>query len=387
MIAELIFKTKCNPQFSLILYLKQEMCLTQLFRKIVSYFERSPIQTQPQEELITLNSDPIKTSFFHQELQKLYTECFKFTDFNLVSSSGVKIPCHKIVLALRCEFFFEMFKNVSEYSTNEPLVLSGANTQDLQAFIDYIYTDQVSQNSATIGLLTLADKFLMEDLKTKCLGGMVNEINLETASEILQIFDDFNSRNLLTGELSWKLKDVMKFTIENCMDIFLVGHQHDLAVLKINALYFIKENWNEIEHSEKFKKMKANHQDSISVINQYLGYNDPKNPVLIPYKIILSRDKNNGIFGYTYKYSNNWKSALILKTKKDKPAGLHGGMKAGNLILSVENKSLENISGYKDHQSIMEDFKHKPYVTFELNIAMSEDILVLEEIVITKQLP
>ena len=70
---------------------------------------------------------------------------------------------------------------------------------------------------------------------------------------------------------------------------------------------------------------------------------------------------------------------MILKTKKDKPAGLHGGMKAGNLILSVENKSLENIFGYKDHQSIMDDFKHEPYVTFQLNIAMSEDILVIED--------
>ena len=131
MIVELISKTNCNPHFSLILYLKQEMCLTQLFRKIVSYFVKSPQKIQPHEEKITSNSDPIKTSFFHPELQKLYTECFKFTDFNLVSSSGVKIACHKVVLALRCDFFLEMFKNVSEYSTNEPLVLSSANTKDL----------------------------------------------------------------------------------------------------------------------------------------------------------------------------------------------------------------------------------------------------------------
>jgi len=222
--------------------------------------------------------------------------------------------------------------------------------------------------------LTLADKFLLEDLKMKCLGQMVNEIKLETVYEILKVFDEFNSRNLLTGEYSWKFKDFLKFTIENCLDIFVIGNQHDLAVLKINALYFIQERWNDIKHSENFKQMKANHQDSISVIEQYLGYNDPKNPVLIPYKIKLNHDKNSGLFGYTYQYSNNWQYALILKTKKDKPASLHGGMKAGNLILSVQNRSLKDITSYNDHLSVFDEFEHEPNVTFELNIAMSEDI-------------
>ena len=341
------------------------MYLTQLFQKnysffvrIFSFFVRQSRNQEPQ--------DPNK-SIFQPKLQKLYTECFKFTDFNLVSSSGVKIPCHKIVLALRCEFFFEMFKNVSEDSTNIPLVFSSTNTQDLQAFIDYIYTNQVSENSATIGLLTLADKFLMEDLKIKCLGQMVNTSNLETVYEILKVFDKFNSKNLLTGELSWKFKDFLKFTTENCLDIFVIGNQNNLAVLKINALYFIQENWNEIKNTEKFKKMKEIYKDSFSVIEKYLGYKDPKNPVLIPYKITLNRDKNSGMFGYRYQYSNNWQYALILKTKNDQPAGLHGGMKAGNLILSIENRSVEN-------ESVLDEFDHEPYVTLELNIAISEKI-------------
>ena len=78
-------------------------------------------------------------------LQEIYSDCYKFTDFQLVSSSGDKIPCHRIILAARCRFFFEMFKNVSENSTNEPLKVQSANTKDLQAFVDYIYTNKVTE--------------------------------------------------------------------------------------------------------------------------------------------------------------------------------------------------------------------------------------------------
>ena len=62
----------------------------------------------------------------------------------------------------------------------------------------------------------------------------------------------------------------MNFRIENCLDIFLVGHKHDLAVLKINALYFIKDNWNEIKVIEKFKKLTDAQYDAIPLIEQYV---------------------------------------------------------------------------------------------------------------------
>ena len=78
-------------------------------------------------------------------LLEFYSEGNKFTDFILESSNGDQIPCHKVILALRCEFFNEMFKTVDETSTNDPFAMKDANTKDLQAFVDYIYTDQVRE--------------------------------------------------------------------------------------------------------------------------------------------------------------------------------------------------------------------------------------------------
>ena len=152
------------------------------------------------------------------------------------------------------------------------------------------------------------------------------------------------------------------------------GHWQDLAVLKINALYFIKDNWDEIKLLKKFKELRKVYHEAFLVIEQYLSYNDPKNPVIIPYKIILNRDKKSGLLGYYFDYSPRWKFSLIKRTFKEKPARIHGGMKPGNLILSIENKSLDGISNFDAADKlIMNEVASKACVTFVLNIAMSKE--------------
>ena len=68
------------------------------------------------------------------------------------------------------------------------------------------------------------------------------------------------------------------------------------------------------------------------------------------------------------------KYCFIIEFRKDYPAGLHGGMKAGNLILSIGNRSLEDIYEFEDYKSIIDEFDHEPTLTFELNIAMSKEM-------------
>ena len=117
-----------------------------MFLAIVGWIEppkNETKETQTSEDLKTKETEThvhgdLRNITLQPELQQFYSECYKYTDFKLVSTSGVKIPCHRIILALRCKFFYEMFKNVSEESTNEPLLINDANSTDLQAFVDYI---------------------------------------------------------------------------------------------------------------------------------------------------------------------------------------------------------------------------------------------------------
>ena len=80
-------------------------------------------------------------------------------------------------MASRSEFFLEMFEHVDEDSCDKRLVIEDASSKDLQAMVDFMYTDQVTKENGTIGLWTLADKFLVEDLKLKCLEFIIDSIH------------------------------------------------------------------------------------------------------------------------------------------------------------------------------------------------------------------
>ena len=218
--------------------------------------------------------------------------------------------------------------------------------------------------------------FLMDELKMKCLEVLINTVSLENDYQIIGAFEESNFKDLLTGEMSWKFASYLKFEIENCLEIFLVGHKHDLAVLKINALYFIKDNWNKIKDSEKFKKMKHDQLDGISVIEDYIGYNDMKNPVIIPYKVTLNRKMNPGKYKFTI-CPDEWKELkfpLIIEIKKNFLADMHGGMAIGNFILKVGNKSMARAP----HQTVIDEVTKGSSVTLELNIAMRANMNATE---------
>ena len=68
-----------------------------------------------------------------------------------------------------------------------------------------------------------------------------------------------------------------------------------MAVLKINALYLIKDDWNKIQRSDQFQQMKKAYPEAIGIIDQFTGPNFLENPVIIPYKITLKRQAETWI--------------------------------------------------------------------------------------------
>ena len=297
-------------------------------------------------------------------LQKFYSRYNKFTDFTLVSSNGDEIQCHKIILASRSEFFLDMFEHVDENSSDKQLVIEDASIKDLQVMVDFMYTNQVTKENGTIALLTLADKFLIEDLKLKCLEFIIDTIDLKNADDIVNAFDVSHSKHLLTGEMSWGFSTCIKFSIENVIEKFLIGHFQDLAVLKINALYFIQDNWNEIKRSDQFQKLKKVYPEAIFIIYQFTGPNFLENPVTIPCKITLKRQAERLGFGMNFR--PGWKYPIIHSFIENTSLPNHGGVKKGNLILRIGNKSLEYLEIEEFRNVIQELMQNQAeYITFE----------------------
>ena len=223
-------------------------------------------------------------------LKNMFKAGLPFTDLNLISSNGDSISCHKVILGSRCKFFLNMLMSSTENASNDQIVFNTEETKDLQAFIEYVYTDQIAVENITISLLEFTHKYLLDGFKFNCfnsaiaainqqnaknilslielidikilikasqeswnpvrmksndvmknLGVLVNIIDMENAECCLDVFDAFQLTCLLTGEESWKTS-YLNFNAENCIEKFLVGYYHDLAVLKINALYYIQKH-------------------------------------------------------------------------------------------------------------------------------------------------
>ena len=297
-------------------------------------------------------------------LQKFYSRYNKFTDFTLVSSNGDEIQCHKIILASRSEFFLDMFEHVDENSSDKQLVIEDASIKDLQVMVDFMYTNQVTKENGTIALLTLADKFLIEDLKLKCLEFIIDTIDLKNADDIVNAFDVSHSKHLLTGEMSWGFSTCIKFSIENVIEKFLIGHFQDLAVLKINALYFIQDNCNEIQRSDEFLQMKKVYPEAIGIIEKFTGPNFWENPVTIPFKITLKRQADR--FGFGMHFRRGWKYPVINDFIENSPLPNHGGVKKGNLVLRIGNKSLQYLE-YEEYRNVTRELNQNQdqYVTFK----------------------
>ena len=75
----------------------------------------------------------------------------------------------------------------TENASNDQIVFNTEETKDLQAFIEYVYTDQIAVENITISLLEFANKYLLDDFKFKCFNSAFAAINLHNAKDILSI--------------------------------------------------------------------------------------------------------------------------------------------------------------------------------------------------------
>ena len=171
-----------------------------------------------------------------ESFKTFYETNFCLTDFVLVSSNGTEFPCHKIVLAARSEVFSNMLKHHTTKEAIEGRVeIQDAGSEDLQTMIKYLYTDQIPKDSCSIGLLGLAEKYMLSHLKAKSLAIMINSI-----------------------------------TEENCVQMFLAGFVYNSEELKMAAFKTIRQHWESLRSSEEMLNLETQYpKASLEITNNF----------------------------------------------------------------------------------------------------------------------
>jgi len=85
--------------------------------------------------------------------------------------NDAEVHAHKVILAARCPYFQRMFEgNFKERDQSAFTVDDGTSTESFYAMLEFLYTgaETVVRSDTAVELLSLGDRFMIEDLKQLC---------------------------------------------------------------------------------------------------------------------------------------------------------------------------------------------------------------------------
>jgi hypothetical protein len=142
------------------------ICNFTLYLDSVSELHKEDPEVGPKmgSRLVDATSDLWKSGLLH--------------DF-IIACEGKQFNCHRAILASRSTYFKIMFNSDWQEDTENLLDVRDANADTVGNFIEFVYTDKLSDESQfTTELLILAERFQFGALKLACEKAISKTINL-----------------------------------------------------------------------------------------------------------------------------------------------------------------------------------------------------------------
>ena len=163
------------------------------------YFEIKFIKLHKTLKRVKLYHDfenSLSTTKSNGNLEKLFLNK-QFSDIKLKASCGIEFNAHKNILAMRSTTFAAMFEHDMLENKTNTVNIPDIEYLVLKEMLRFIYTDEI-ENIETLAnkLFIAADKYDIEDLKSKCAKYIIKQMTLENAIEIFEFGVKYNSVQL-----------------------------------------------------------------------------------------------------------------------------------------------------------------------------------------------
>ncbi|XP_014224356.1 speckle-type POZ protein B-like [Trichogramma pretiosum] len=160
----------------------------------------------------TIDGVNLNSAFLSEEL----------SDVRLITSDDSSIPAHKIILAMASPVFKAMFTHDMLESKKNSIEITDTPYNILVEMLRYIYTGDIASTTTDmiLKLLAVADKYEINNLKSKC-------------------------GKILCAELS----------NENAIEILIAAHRYDAKHLENEALRFVTVHMQSFVDTEKLKEI------------------------------------------------------------------------------------------------------------------------------------
>lgn len=137
------------------------------------------------EEPIKIPTDPNNTRIFKEKL---------FCDIKIESEDGVVFDAHKSFLTVASPVFEAMLKHDTEEARNSFVKVKDVKSKALKELIRFIYTGKIkNERENAREVLTAADKYQIEGLKTLCCESLVKDVTSENAVDMILTADHMNN--------------------------------------------------------------------------------------------------------------------------------------------------------------------------------------------------
>ena len=147
------------------------------------------------------------------------------SDFTLICG-GRTFNCHRAILAARSEYFSAMFahKTTSEYRENKAYI-PDVSEATMEKLLEFVYSDKVTDlPPSAADLFVAADKYLLPQLREMCQDSLI--LNLKP---------------------------------DNAADVLVLAYLHEAAILKVEAMNFVRDNMTKVAETEGWKIIMKEH--------------------------------------------------------------------------------------------------------------------------------
>ena len=167
-------------------------------------------KTQSQSSFLEIDNidDESEIENLPNPNKNLYLED-RFSDVKLKTSRGKELKAHKCILAARSSIFEAMFKHDTIENKTSIVDIKDIEYDVLKEMLRYIYVGKV-ENIKTVAsdLLIAADKYDIQDLKSKCENCIGNNISVENAVQIFDLADRYNASRLKNRVMSFMKSNI-----------------------------------------------------------------------------------------------------------------------------------------------------------------------------------
>lgn len=211
--------------------------------------------------------DLVQTLYFTESSFDGSSKLFRSERFSDVTFcvEGEKIPAHKAILAMRCEYFSAMFDSGLRNEPDDDVVKLDVPLKEFNIILEYIYTGSLKaeDEEEVLQILSLSQEYLLSDLSMKIGEKLEPKITLENVFKIVKfsnalglefIFQScckFINKNLKAVFESVRVNELTTKAWECILEMRAQGNDDSRSVTEIEIFKYILK-WTEY-NSDKFE--------------------------------------------------------------------------------------------------------------------------------------